>query len=149
MASDDDVVADLDEIIDFGPIANAGVGQGPAINGGIGADLDVIANKYAPNLRNFPMALGAHRETEAVLADASPGVDDDSVADDCVRNGGPGSYITVTTEDNPKSYDSSGCNGCAFSDDGCAADDRARFYRHAFRDESGGVNEPAITVSWV
>ena len=42
MAADDDVMGDLNEIIDLGPLADDRVAIGAAIDGGIGADLDIV-----------------------------------------------------------------------------------------------------------
>ena len=46
-----------------------------------GADLDVVLDDHAADLRHFEMAARPHRETESVLADPHAGMDDDAVAD--------------------------------------------------------------------
>ncbi len=43
-----------------------------------------------PDLRHLQVALGAHGEAEAVLADLTPGVQNDTVADQGVDHDAPG-----------------------------------------------------------
>ena len=81
MAADDAVVADLAEIIDLGSLADHGVANAAAIDPRAGADLDIVMDDDAADLRNLGMALGAEQIAEAVLADIASGMDDDAVAD--------------------------------------------------------------------
>ena len=72
MAADDDVVADLHEVVDLGALADHRVAAGAPVDGGVGADLDVVLDDDAADLRHLEMALAPHGEAEAVLADAAP-----------------------------------------------------------------------------
>ena len=80
-ATDDAVVADLDEVIDLGALADHRVAAGATVDTGVGADLDVVLDDDPADLRDLHVPLGAHRETEAVLPNAGAGMDDDAVAD--------------------------------------------------------------------
>ena len=77
----DDVVADLDEIVDLGALADHRVAAGAAVDRRVGADLDVVLDDDPADLRHLEVAARAHGEAEAVLADAHAGMDDDAVAD--------------------------------------------------------------------
>ena len=81
MPADLDVVRDLDEVVDLGPLPDHGVADGAAVDGGIGADLDVVLDDDAADLRNLAVAAGARQIAEAILPDAHAGMDDDAVAD--------------------------------------------------------------------
>ncbi len=69
MTADDDVVGDLDEIVDLGPLADDRVAIGAAIDRRSGADLDVVLDDHAADLRRLEMPAGTHREPESVLTD--------------------------------------------------------------------------------
>ena len=45
--------ADMHEIIDFGAFADHGVADAAAVDGGAGADLDVVVDDDAADLRNL------------------------------------------------------------------------------------------------
>ena len=81
VAANDDVVADLHKVIDFRSFADDRVAVGAAVDGRAGADLDVVLNDHAPDLRHFHVALRTEGEAEPVLPDVDAGVDDDAVAD--------------------------------------------------------------------
>src|SRR3546814_2389001 len=57
------------------PGADDGIRPGPAVDGGVGADLDAVADDDAAELRHVDEALGIHREAEAAGADPRAGVD--------------------------------------------------------------------------
>src|SRR5262249_830783 len=76
MASDRAVVADLDQIIDLGAFADHGVAAAAAVDGGVGADLDVVLDDHPAGLRDLDRALAVGEETEPVLTDAAARMDD-------------------------------------------------------------------------
>ena len=88
MAADDDIMADLNQIVDLGAFADNGVAIGAAIDGGAGADLDIVLQNHAADLRHFEMSARAHGEAEAILADVHAGVDNDPIADQRADEGG-------------------------------------------------------------
>src|SRR3546814_3992867 len=80
-APDAHVVPDLYQIINLRPRADDGIGPGPAVDGGVGADLDAVAYDDAAELRHVDEALGVHREAEAAGAEAGAGMDLAGAAD--------------------------------------------------------------------
>ena len=85
MAADDHVVGDLHQIVDLGALADHRVAAGAAIDRRVGADLDVVLDDDAADLRNFEVPLRPHGEAETVLADAHARMEDHAVADESVR----------------------------------------------------------------
>src|SRR3989304_4498173 len=81
MPADADIVAYLDQVVDLGALADHGVANGAAVDGGAGADLDVVLNDDASDLRHLEVALRSHYEAEAVLPDLAARMNDDAVAD--------------------------------------------------------------------
>ncbi len=64
-----DVVPDLDLVVELDAVADHGVLDRAAIDGRVGADLDVIADAHAADLRDLEPAALFAREPEAVGAD--------------------------------------------------------------------------------
>ena len=54
------------------------------IDGGAGADLNVILDDDAAELRDFEMTFCTHHEAKSILTDFASGMDDDAVADERV-----------------------------------------------------------------
>ena len=52
----DHIVGDLDEIVDLGALADHGVADRAAVDGGVGADLDIVLDDDAADLRNLVVA---------------------------------------------------------------------------------------------
>ena len=77
MPADHHVVPDLNQIINFGALADHGVAQRAPVDRRIGADLDIVLNDHAADLRHFQVALPTHGEAEPVLADGDAGVESD------------------------------------------------------------------------
>src|SRR5690349_11687933 len=69
MFAHDDVVTNLDEIIDFGSLADDGRSERAAINGYICANLDIVAKDDDADLRNLAMHPAILHITEPVSAD--------------------------------------------------------------------------------
>src|SRR5581483_3194222 len=60
MAADPGIVADLDQIVDLGPLPDYRVSDGAAVDGGVGADLDVVLDNDPADLRHLGVALLPH-----------------------------------------------------------------------------------------
>src|SRR5262249_19654191 len=88
--ADRHVVPDLDQIINHRTVADDRVRPGAAVDRRIGADLDIIADDDAAELRHAHMAGRIGREAEAVLADARAWKDRRPRADDGVADGDVG-----------------------------------------------------------
>ena len=84
--SDMNVVGDLHQVVDDDGIANHRVVYGPAVDRGMGANFDVIANHDATHLGNSDPARRIGRIAEAVATDhdpvlqAHPGAEDTVIA---------------------------------------------------------------------
>ena len=98
MATDDDVVADLHQIVDLRPLADHGVAVRAAVNRYAGADLDIILNDDAADLRHFEMPPRPKGESEAILSDMRAGMNNHPVADQRGRDRGRGADRAVTTD---------------------------------------------------
>ena len=82
MLADLNIVGDLDEIVDFGAVANAGRLESAAVDGGASAHLHVIADFDVAQLRHFDVLAAFEPIAEAVCSDHGVGVDGDAVAED-------------------------------------------------------------------
>src|SRR3546814_13188334 len=111
MAADAHVVADLDLVIDLGAFAYHRVIHGAAIDGRIGADLDIVLDDHPADLDDFQHARGTRRIAEAILPDPRAVMDDHIIADQ--------------RRDNARSRG----NGAAAADLHIRADQRACAYR--------------------
>ena len=81
------VVADMDEVVDFCAAADAGFVERAAVDGGVGADLYVVFDDQASDLRGLLVASGlrvAH-VAEAFTAQDGARLNDDAVAECCAR----------------------------------------------------------------
>ena len=103
MPADDDVVPDLHEIINFRAFADHRILKSAAVDGCIGADLDVVLDDDPADLRHLEVAAGAHGEAEAVLADPHAGMDDDPVADERVGDGRERPDVAIAADRDPRS----------------------------------------------
>src|SRR3990172_4417145 len=70
------VVADLDLVVELHAVLDHGVLDRTAVDGRIGADLDVVADAHAADLRHLDPALAVTRDAEAVGADHRAGMQD-------------------------------------------------------------------------
>jgi hypothetical protein len=77
------VVADVNEVVEFRAVGDACFFECAAINGGIGADLDIVFNEQRALLRELRIRAGfriAH-VAEAVGAEHTAGVNDHTIAE--------------------------------------------------------------------
>src|SRR5262245_53655522 len=81
MFTDDDVVRNLDEVIDFRAASDDGRTERAAIDGDIRADFDVVINDYISNLRHFLMRALIEDIAEAVRANDTAGMNEHAVSD--------------------------------------------------------------------
>src|SRR5438094_32393 len=71
----------MNEVIDLRAFPNDGRAQRAAIDGGIGADLDVIADDDVAKLEHFALAAFIQHVTKTVRADHRAGMNGDAMAD--------------------------------------------------------------------
>ncbi len=79
VAANDNVVSDLDEIVDFRPLADHRIAVCASVDRHARADLDVVLNDDSPDLRHFEMSPRAEGEAKSVLPDMSARVNDHAI----------------------------------------------------------------------
>src|SRR5262245_64966022 len=130
MPPNHDVVPDLHQIINFRAFADNRVVEGPAIDAAVGADLHVVLDDHAPDLRHLEMAAGAHGEAEPILADPHAGMQDHPIADERMGEARPRPHVAVTSDAYPIADDRARRDRGAAADLGLPADDGAGLHRH-------------------
>ena len=141
VAADGDAVRDLDEVVDLGARADPRLAHGRTIDGRVGADLDVVLDDDAADLRNLVMrAVGAAREAEAVAADDGAVLEDDAVAeaDALADRDARVQHAVVADLDLPADrrravHDRARADARAVADDGERPDRHAGAERHVLR----------------
>src|SRR5215475_7161587 len=102
MPPNHDVVPDLHQIINFGAFADHRVVEGSAIDAAVGADLHVVVDDHAADLRHLEMAAGTHGETKSILAEPHTGMQDHPVPDDRARRDpGAATDLGLPADDRP------------------------------------------------
>jgi hypothetical protein len=76
-----DVVADLNLIVELDAVTDQRVVERTTVDRRIGADLDVVTDQHATDLRDLDPALAFLGEAETVATDHRAGVDDRPLAD--------------------------------------------------------------------
>ncbi len=110
------------QIVDLRVLADHGVGQRAAVDGGVGADLHIVLDDDAPDLRDLFRSLIAENIAEAVLADAGAAVDEDAIADERVQDAGAGADEAVAADPAAGADDGVGRDYGSAADGGAAAD---------------------------
>src|SRR6185369_9568866 len=140
--ADGHIVTDLDLIVDFGALADHRIAQAAAVDGGAGADLDMVLDQDPAGLRHLQMALGAEEdEAIAVLPDAAGGMDQDIVANQRELDRRAGADIAVAADLDV------GADHSARTDHGAGAnldpgpDHRERINDDAILQMGGGIDD--------
>src|SRR3989338_8788065 len=84
MRADAHVVRNLNLVVQLHSVLDHRVVQRAAVDGGVRADLDIIADHHAADLRNLDPAPLVHRDAETVRTDHRAGMRDQVVADHAV-----------------------------------------------------------------
>src|SRR5689334_4377532 len=124
MPSNDHVVPDLHEIINFRALADDRIMQRPPIDRGVGADFDMVLDHHAADLRQFQVAAQAHGEAKAVLADRHAGVDGDMVTEKGMGQRGVWADEAVSSHMHTVADDGTGGDGGGASDPCLRPDNR-------------------------
>lgn len=103
-----------------------GILQAAAIDRGLRADLDVILNDDAAELRNFGVAGAIRRIGKSVLSDAATGMDDHVVADQRMHHGRARADIAMTADANTGADHGRGPDQRSFADFAIRSDHRPR-----------------------
>src|SRR6185437_2043716 len=129
MAADTYVVADLDQVVDFGALADDGVADSATIDGCAGADFNIVLDDDTPDLRDLQMSSGTHQEAEAVLTDLAARMDGDAIADQRVADDASGADRTFAPDPHVGADHGGGPDDGAAADLGARPNHRARFDR--------------------
>jgi hypothetical protein len=79
--TDMDVVADVDQVVQFGAPADYGVVDAAAINGGVRSNLDLVSDDASADVRNSCMALPIREVPESIPAYDGTSLEDHVLAD--------------------------------------------------------------------
>src|SRR4029077_1147753 len=108
-----------------------GIPQAAAVDGGAGADFNIVLDHDAAGLRHLEMAFGAKEdEAVAVLPDAATGMDQDVVADQGKLDGGARADIAVAAYSDVGADHRAGANHRAGADLDPRADHGERIDDH-------------------
>src|ERR1039457_6292298 len=75
MPADDHIVCDVDQVVDFRSLTDDGGAKRAAVDGGIGADLDIVMDDDVAELKHFAVTPLVEDVAEAVRPDDRTGVD--------------------------------------------------------------------------
>src|SRR5882724_3966850 len=140
--TDGHIVADLNLVVDFGTLTDHGVTQASAVDGGTGADLDIVLDHDATGLRHLLMAIGAEEnEAVAILSDAAAGMDQDVVADQRKLDGGARADVAVAADPDIGGDHRTGADHRAGADLGPRADHGQGIDDHAVFQAGGRVDD--------
>ena len=81
MRADAHVVGDHDQVVELHALLDHGIADGAAIDGGVRADIHVVADDHRADLRHLHPGALLGRKAEAVAADDRAGMDDAACAD--------------------------------------------------------------------
>src|SRR5258708_2255094 len=129
------VVPDVDKIVEFDALGNAGIVQRAAIDGGVCADFDIVRDLHDADLRKFPVAAIAVDVTEAVRANHRSRVNLDTIADSsaCVH-GHAGIQAAIFTNPASRADDAMRTDLRPFPDMRIFANHRVRADAYIFSD---------------
>src|SRR5580765_7120818 len=74
------VVSDLHQVVDFGAFSDDSRTERAAINGHVGADLNIVVADHVPNLRDLEVPAVAKNIAKAIRANHRAGVNADPIA---------------------------------------------------------------------
>src|SRR6516162_2048509 len=93
------IVADLNLIVDFGTLADDGIAQAAAVDGGSCADLNIVLDQHPAGLWDLQVAVRTEEhETKSVLPDAATWMDQDVVADQRALDGRARPHIAIPSD---------------------------------------------------
>jgi len=147
--SDARSVADLDEIVDLGAVADFRSAYGRAVDGGIGLHVDVAADANRAGLRDFfPMALLVFGKAEAVRANDDAVFKRDVVTEDAVlANDSVGVREEVAADLNTGIEHDVRQDGRVRTDADAETDDRVCTDVGVRSDDGGGMDDRSVMNS--
>lgn len=137
-----DVVANLNEVVNFGAAADAGLFEASPINGRVGANFYIIFEDDNPKLLLFLVLTVDGREPETTRADDSARLNDDAVSEFApFAEGDVRMELAVGADLNASADDDRGSDVGAVADVGICVNDRARADGDVAADLCGGVDD--------
>ncbi|MNJ42615.1 hypothetical protein D3C77_375870 [compost metagenome] len=130
VAADDAVVADHDQVIDLGVLADDGVVIGAPVDAGVGADRHPVLQDHATQLRDVHRPRLGPGGAEARLADPRPRQQLHPVAQQGEPDGDAGADQAVAADLNARTDHGVGADARAASDADALAQDRAGLDHH-------------------
>src|SRR6201999_1488477 len=92
------VVTDMNEAVEAAAAPDLGVADRAAIHHAIGAELDIVLDDHAAELRHAQQSLGAGHEAEAGIADGDARPEHDARSDDRVGDRAVGTDGAVVAD---------------------------------------------------
>ena len=139
-ASETDVVPDLHQIINPAAVADHGIGSGTAVDGGIGADLHVVADDHPAELGNREMSVLRGDKAETILTDAHAGGQPHPHADDAAPQRRRGTDSAIVTDHDARADDRIGADLAPLPDLRPRPDHHPRGDRGIGADDGGGID---------
>jgi UDP-N-acetylglucosamine acyltransferase len=153
LGGDDDVTANaavvpyVDQVVELHAVANLSDAEGRPVDAGVGADLDVVADFHAPDLRELFVAIAVADKAEAVGAQDAARVQYGAIADgNAVVDGDARMQHTVRAEADARADRAARADTAAFADPRSGSDTRVGPDGHRFRnldiggDHGAGMN---------
>ena len=135
MFANNDVVSDLDEVVDFCSFADDGLSEARTINGGVGADLHVVADFDDADLVDFDVAAVGELVAVTIGTDDGSGVNDHIVTEDAAFGDSyVGADLAVLAD------------LCMFVNDGVGADFRSLSDGCSVHDDRSGVDANPVRI---
>ena len=135
------VVPDLHEIINLRPGTDDGIRPGAAVDGAVGADLDVVLDDHPAELGHGQVSLRIQGEAEAPVADAHPRVDDATLADQTMAQKPVGPDLGFVADHHAALNDGVGVDEAVAADFHVRADDDAGTDRSPLADPSRRIDQ--------
>src|SRR5690348_166878 len=98
VAPDAAIVRDHDQVIELGALADHRVGQRAAIDGGAGADLDIVLDDHPAELRQLEIVRSGGSKAETRLADGGTRQNDHTIADIGVADADTGADLAMLAD---------------------------------------------------
>jgi hypothetical protein len=140
MASNNHVVGDLNEVIDLGSFSNNRIANPAPIDCRAGSNLDIMFDYDNADLRHLEVPSCAHDKAEPVLTDVTTRMDNDPIANDCVRDRTSWTDGTILSDPNVRSNHGVGSNQRSSADDSPRSYYSSGIDRHAVRDLGEGMD---------
>ncbi len=140
VATEPDVVGDMDEIVDLGVLADRRIAKSAPIHAAVGADRHPVLQDHPPQLRQVDDALGSAGRAESRLADHRAGVDRHPITDQGEADHRIGADAAVAAEGHARPDHHAGRQIGPATDPGPLPDDHARRQDHALLQLAVGMD---------